>query len=347
MRSKHKRVSALRWRARWERAMAVAIMVSLTASLLMVPAAARSTYIIHDGDAVRTYATFRRDARQVLLDAGIALGAGDTFTALEADDGLHLTVVRRQSIRIYADGEVTAVETYGEPVGQVLETLGIRLDGDDRVSVGLDTPTVTGMTVVITRVHQETVTYEQVIPAEEDVYLNTVLAPGAETVLQEGADGLKTVEALVTYEDGVEVSRQVTAETVVTPAQPRVVIRGAEEAAMPADAEGDAILAAGGEVLEYTHVIDGMATAYNCPGYVGTPASGTVAQVGQVAVDPRVIPLGTRLYIVSQDGQYVYGYCVAEDTGGLIKGNKVDLYFNTWDECIQFGYRPVTIYVLE
>ena len=53
------------------------------------------------------------------------------------------------------------------------------------------------------------------------------------------------------------------------------------------------------------------------------------------------------MYIVSDDGQYVYGYCVAEDTGGLIKGNRVDLYFDTYDECINFGYRPVTIYVLD
>ena len=80
---------------------------------------------------------------------------------------------------------------------------------------------------------------------------------------------------------------------------------------------------------------------------MGHTASGTVAEVGKVAVDPKVIPLGSKLYIVSQDGQYVYGYCSAEDTGGLIKGNKVDLYFSTWDECIQFGYRPVTIYVVE
>ena len=152
---------------------------------------------------------------------------------------------------------------------------------------------------------------------------------------------------ILTYEDGKEVSREALSETVVTPSKDRMVIRGEETAAMPQDAEGNAIITAGGEVLEYSRVIDGKATAYNCPGYVGHTASGTVAEVGKVAVDPSVIPLGSKLYVVSQDGQYVYGYCIAEDTGGLIKGNKVDLYFATWDECIQFGYRPVTIYVVE
>ena len=208
-------------------------------------------------------------------------------------------------------------------------------------------PTGTGMTIVITRVETKTLTYEETVPAGEQVFHNNVLQPGQETVLEEGSDGMQTVTAAVTYENGVEVSRTVTDTNVTTEAKDRIVIRGAESAAMPTDAEGNAIVTAGGEVLEYERVINGKATAYNCPGYVGHTASGTVAEVGKVAVDPSVIPLGSKLYIVSQDGQYVYGYCIAEDTGGLIKGNKVDLYFSTWDECIQFGYRPVTIYVVE
>jgi 3D (Asp-Asp-Asp) domain-containing protein len=81
------------------------------------------------------------------------------------------------------------------------------------------------------------------------------------------------------------------------------------------------------------------------PGY-GITASGTYAKVGTVAVDPRVIPLGTKMYIVSTDGSYVYGYCTAEDTGGGIKGNKVDLFYNTRNECMQFGRRSVRVYIL-
>lgn len=333
--------------SRWHRAAAIVIMLCLAAPVLMIPVMARSTYEIHDRGDVIVHTTFSRNLRQVLSEAGVQLGNSDTYTAQENGDRLNLTIRRRQSIFIYADGAIHAVETYGEPVSQVLDSLGIELDADDRVSCPLDTPTATGMTVVVTRVATESITYDEVIPAEEQVFLNSVLQPGQETVLQEGSDGLKTVTATITYENGKEVSREVASETVVTPATERIVIRGSESASMPTDAEGNAIVTAGGEVLEYESVIDGKATAYNCPGYVGHTASGTVAEVGKVAVDPRVIPLGSKLYIVSQDGQYVYGYCIAEDTGGLIKGNKVDLYFSTWDECIQFGYRPVTIYVVE
>ena len=79
----------------------------------------------------------------------------------------------------------------------------------------------------------------------------------------------------------------------------------------------------------------------------GITASGTKARVGAVAVDPKVIPLGTKLYIEYADGTGGYGYATAEDTGSAIKGYRVDLFFNTYQECIQFGRRRVIVYVLE
>ena len=75
--------------------------------------------------------------------------------------------------------------------------------------------------------------------------------------------------------------------------------------------------------------------------------TGTTVHKGTVAVDPRYIPYGTRMFIVSNDGAYVYGIAVAEDCGGDIKGDRMDLYFPTFDECIQFGRRVCTIYFLD
>lgn len=86
------------------------------------------------------------------------------------------------------------------------------------------------------------------------------------------------------------------------------------------------------------------ATAYTHTG--NRTASGRVAKVGHVAVDPRVIPLGTLLYIKSNDGGPDYGFCIAADTGGAIKGKRVDLFFYTRRECINFGRRKVTVLVL-
>jgi len=71
--------------------------------------------------------------------------------------------------------------------------------------------------------------------------------------------------------------------------------------------------------------------------------------VGIVAVDPSVIPLGTKLYIASPDGSIVYGYAVAGDTGGAAYNGDVvvDLFYDTYEECIQFGRRTMNIYILE
>lgn len=106
------------------------------------------------------------------------------------------------------------------------------------------------------------------------------------------------------------------------------------------------ITTASGEVLTYTRVLTCSGTGYTCPGYTGYTYTGTVARVGAVAVDPSVIPLGSRLYIVTNDGYCIYGYCTAEDIGGAVKGNSVDLYFNTLDECYAFGRRTCTVYIL-
>ena len=88
------------------------------------------------------------------------------------------------------------------------------------------------------------------------------------------------------------------------------------------------------------------ATAYTA-GHGGADtctATGTTVRVGTVAVDKKVIPLGTKMYIVANGG-IVYGSAVAEDTG--IRGNIVDLYYDTYQECIQFGRRGCTVYILE
>lgn len=109
--------------------------------------------------------------------------------------------------------------------------------------------------------------------------------------------------------------------------------------------------------LKYSSELNMEATAYTSsysdtgknPGdpAFGITASGTRAKVGTVAVDPSVIPLGTKLYIKDINGQKDYGYAVAEDTGGAIKNIKIDLYFNTEDEAIQFGRREVKVYILK
>jgi 3D (Asp-Asp-Asp) domain-containing protein len=110
------------------------------------------------------------------------------------------------------------------------------------------------------------------------------------------------------------------------------------------------IITADGDVLTYVDEISSLATAYTCEGWgrPGITATGTIARVGEIAVDPKYIPYGTRVFIVSEDGEYVYGVATAEDTGhpDFICGYRIDLYMDTEYECIQFGARRCRVYVL-
>ena len=102
-----------------------------------------------------------------------------------------------------------------------------------------------------------------------------------------------------------------------------------------------------GTTLNFSGVKSMTATAYTA-GHGGadyTTATGTLVKVGTVAVDKNVIPLGTKMYIVAADGSVVYGTAVAADTG--VRGNIVDLYYDTYQQCINFGRRTCNVYILE
>ena len=102
-----------------------------------------------------------------------------------------------------------------------------------------------------------------------------------------------------------------------------------------------------GVPLHYSYSITGNATAYYS-GYI--TSTGTRPMQGTVAVNPRQIPYGTRMWITSADGRYVYGLAVAEDTGGFIhfrNGATVDLYMHSYDDCVTWGWRSVNIYILD
>lgn len=106
-------------------------------------------------------------------------------------------------------------------------------------------------------------------------------------------------------------------------------------------------LDANGIPTSYRYCITGKATAYYS-GYI--TSTGTRPMQGTVAVDPREIPYGTRMYITSADGSIVYGYAVAEDTGGFIyweHGATVDLYMHSYDDCCVWGWRDANIYILD
>ncbi len=159
---------------------------------------------------------------------------------------------------------------------------------------------------------------------------------GETKVQTEGVDGLHEVKVTKTYFNGELVERVEEELTFVKAPVDEVVLVGTKPGSEFELGEKTDL-----NNLNYKEKITMNASAYTTEGYTGYTASGRVAEYGVVAVDTKVIPLGTKLYI---DG---YGYAIAADTGGSIKGNKVDLYMDTTKDCLNFGRRNVAVYVLE
>jgi 3D (Asp-Asp-Asp) domain-containing protein/uncharacterized protein YabE (DUF348 family) len=355
---------------------AISLMIAAIISTFSYSVFARNNYIITDGDTVTTHTSYSADPAQVLDEVGIELREEDTYTTAYNDGVNEITIRRMQIVTVVYRGTQSVIGTYGEPVGGLLARMGIALTAQDYLSCAAETITTDGMTIDIVHRQVKTEVYEEAIPFETRYFEDVTLAPEDEIVLVEGVDGVVEYKAQVTFENGVEVSREILRETETTKMVAKIVVCGVDRKIMdqteeekPAQKpgssssggssgsssgssggvtinEGGSITTASGAVYTYSKILTVTATAYSCEGYVGTTATGTVARVGAIAVDPKVIPYGTRMYVVSNDGMYVYGYCTAEDCGGAIKGNKIDLYFDTISECYQFGRRSCTVYIL-
>lgn len=314
------------------RLLIVAILVSIFAACFAQAALTEKTFVITDGDRVILHSSANTDPEIVLAEAGLALSDGDRYAVTENENGdKEIEIQRAKKITINCDGMQTAVETYDETVREVLKSEGISLKGDDHTSQPLNRDAYDGMVLDVVRVTHKTVEYDEEIPFGTDYYEEASIPAGQSWKLAEGVPGKIHRVAYVTYENGVEIKRQVVSEKTVSQPTNEIVLTADKTA---------------GTKVGTAKVLSCLGTAYSCDGRPGITATGTVVHIGTVAVDPRVIPLHSKMFIVSNDGKYVYGYSTAEDTGGLIKGNRVDLYFNTTSECINFGARQVTVYVL-
>lgn len=261
---------------------------------------------------------------------------------------------RARTITVKYHGKTIRTTACGETVGELLQRLDLTVTGEDVVSHGMDDWIHEEMVLQIDHVLTAQETYT-VTMAHEVSYCNDPSVPeGMEEVLTEGVDGELLCTARITYVNGLETRRQVLSQTVTKAPVTEVIGIGTGEVsreidpgAMPQIRDGYITLPTG-EVLTYTGTATVRATAYTHTdeGCDDITSTGTQVHWGTVAVDPRYIPYGTRMFIVASNGSYVYGIAVAEDCGGDIKGDRMDLYMPTYEQCMEFGRRVCTIYYL-
>lgn len=287
---------------------------------------------------VRTTGVYVSD---LLEEEGIVLKTGDRITPpVNASLKNHgrVEIERAKKIVLTADG--TTIDLYScEPnVRAALVDCGIVLNPYDEIEPNPETAVTDGMEARIYRVN----VFEDVRSEKIPKQLVTRLNPGQETgysaVIEEGWDGAASVTYRVVTRDGEEIIREEINRSVLWEACDQIIEKGTKTPVQTKTVQG--------KEIRVKKVLECNATAYTASKGART-ANGSVPAYGIIAVDPRVIPMGSKMYIESLDGSWAYGYAVAGDTGGAIKGNKVDLYYNSYSECISFGRRKVRVYVLE
>ena len=236
-------------------------------------------------------------------------------------DGMKIKIDHATDFKITADGKTKKYRTLANTVSEALKDKNVKVGKNDIVEPGLDELLTKDMKIVIKRVKIKEETKEEKIEFKTVTKDDSSLDEGTTKVVTEGVEGKAKVTYKVTYVDGVESSRSEISRETLTAAVDKVVANGTR-----INFDGQS----------YSRKLVVKAYAYTGG---GTTAMRTRARVGEIAVDPSVIPLGSEVYIEG------VGARRAEDTGGNIVGNTIDIYMDTDAECESWGVRYVTIYI--
>ncbi len=304
---------------------------------------------INDGDTSRVVLTMHNDPYKVLASAGVVLEEHDTVEHNPATE--HLDVRRAMQVQVQADGLTTLLYMTDGTAADALQRAEVTVGTHDTVSVALDTPVAEGLCINVDRVAYREYTVTESIDYTSTTRYSAMLKPGTSKVQTYGKEGEKTI----TFRD-IIVNGQVTetvrvGEKVTRQPVDKVILKGTTLGTPLSKAPYDIALDEGGQPLHYKKVLSGTCTAYTADrGDSGSwTSTGQHVRVGLVAVNPKVIPYGTKMWITSADGSVVYGYAIAGDTGGALMSNRVlvDLYMDTLVECNSFGRRGMKVYILE
>ncbi len=253
---------------------------------------------------------------------------------LEKD--LEIVIINPKPYTIKANNTLLEIESIHDNVDDILREQEIVLGEFDYVKPELSSKVNSMAVIEIFRVHSQLASEEESIPFGEEARENPNLYKGTKKIVQKGKDGIKLVHRMDKYINGKLDSSSMDGEEVLKEAQVQIVEVGSKER----------IIATSRGSTRFKKHYTMTATAYTDDKasqgkWVGKTATGMKPQVGVVAVDPRVIPLRSQLYIEG------YGFAIAGDTGGSIKGNRIDLFKETRTEAYKFGRRKVNVYVLE
>ena len=320
------------------------------------------TVKVYDGNKLIKKVKVRGYVEDAIKKAGLKLRGGDEANYpldYAITSNMTVKVIRGFKVTLTADGKTKEVKFSGGTVKDLLKKEGITLSDIDMVEPSRNEKVTAGAVVTVKRVKYKDKTVKGKVPFETKVEYDDSKYEDEAKVKTKGKDGKKIETVRDIYVDGKYFKTEVIHTEITKEPVTKVVVRGSKarpggylngyvsgqriisELTPPTKIELDE----NNRPIKYKKVIRGKATAY-CTGT--TCSTGVRAMPGRVAVDPREIPYGTEMYIVSSDGKWHYGYATASDTGGFIYNSNtvVDLYMRSYTDCVNFGRRNVDIYIL-
>ena len=293
----------------------------------------KTVTVMVDG-AAHTVRTQLNSNEGIVRDAGVKLNPNDKVISSSStvQNGTTLTVVRAIPVYVTVNGKTRAVFTTETTAQGVANELGFKAPnyvvvGDENGSV------LSGTRITIAQVTSRSLsTVDQEVAVEVVRQKDDTMAKGEEEVVQVGQPGLERVQRETLYSNGTVIKTNDVSKVTQRAMVPTIIKEGTREVTTSRNVAGRASRAI---VMEASAYLAGDGDG------AGITATGLPAVRGIAAVDPDVIPLGTRLFIPG------YGDAIAADTGGAIVGNKIDLVMDSYGEAMDFGRQDVTVYVLD
>ncbi|MFC4777172.1 ubiquitin-like domain-containing protein [Paenibacillus sp. GCM10023252] len=353
--------NALRWKHENLRLVLLSAIISIAMTfmflVLLYGSADKSVSVVVNGQ--ETVVKTKQWVLQRLLDEqAITIGPHDKVSLplnATVKDGDRVEVTHAVAVLVKADGKTSTVYTTEKTVQAAIEESNIPVRSQDKISPSLSTAIEPNMTVSVVRVDTRVSETQRKVPFTVVKKQDSTLAHGKEKLVQTGKEGTVVEQVEKVYEDGVLVSERLVNKVVSAAAVNQVVAIGTkkEQPKIQVLSASSTSMTKGGRTFKAKKIIKNVTlTAYsagvastgkdvNHPGY-GITASGARVQEGRtIAVDPKVIPLGWWVYIEG------IGFRRAEDTGGAVKGNKIDVYFDSTKYANKFGRKKgFTVYVL-
>lgn len=277
--------------------------------------------------------TFRHRVKSILAQAHIALSPHDHLAV--SQDGHHITIRRAIPVMVNLANRQIRYWSTEYTVGRILSKLSVKLGPMDQVTPPPQTMLSAQGKITVVRRWRVKKRVVSSVPYSVQYQPDSQLVQGNSHVLQAGHKGTQETIRSVTLQNGVAVATQTLSHKLLHPPKPEVIAMGT--------ASPPLLASRGGAPTDFVSKLSMVATGYwpNPSWSTGITATGTRAHRGVVAVDPRVIPLGTHLYVPG------YGFAVAEDTGGAIIGHRIDLCFNNGSQAANWGVRQVEVYIVK